>query len=184
MTQPSSPHLIVIRGNSSSGKSTLATELQHRLGRGVANVGQDHLRRVVLREHDVPDGDNIALIEQTVRHCLAIPYHVIVEGILHEPHYGPMLRRLLDEHAGPSQVFYLDVPFEATVERHRTKDFAAAVSTEQLRSWYHDRDLLGVPGEVVIDASRPSAEVLSDVLERIGPVDPSLASLRDGARFL
>lgn len=184
MIEKRSPHLIVIRGNSSSGKSTLAAGLQRHLGRGVANIGQDHLRRVMLRERDVPDGDNIGLIEQTARHCLAIPYHVVLEGIFYEPHYGTMLHHLLDDHDGPRQVFYLDVPFEATIERHQRKDFSAEVSTEQLRSWYHERDLLGVPDEVVVDATKPMEHVLTEVMERIGPVDPTLAVERSGDRFL
>src|SRR5690606_32152345 len=102
----------------------------------------------------------------------------------YEPHYGTMLQRLFNDHDGPRQVFYLDVPFEATVERHRMKDFSDEVSTEQLRSWYHERDLLGVPGEVVVDATRPTERVLTEVMERIGPVDPTLAVERSGARFL
>ncbi|MGD7789618.1 zeta toxin family protein [Propionibacteriaceae bacterium Y1700] len=48
------PHLVIIRGNSASGKTTAARSLQLALGRGTANIGQDHFRRVVLREHDVP----------------------------------------------------------------------------------------------------------------------------------
>lgn len=75
-------HLIVIRGNSGAGKTTLARWLQLAMGRGTANIGQDHFRRVVLREHDLPDADNIGLIAQRARHCLAIGYHVILEGIL------------------------------------------------------------------------------------------------------
>jgi hypothetical protein len=47
--------LVVLRGNAGSGKSSTAQELRRRLGRGVAWVEQDYLRRVVLREHDVPD---------------------------------------------------------------------------------------------------------------------------------
>ena len=178
------PHLILIRGNSAAGKTTVAANLQRAMGRGVANVGQDHFRRVVLREHDVPGGDNINFIDQTVRHCLAIPYHVIVEGIFHEPHYGTMLRDLIEEHRGPSHVFYLDVPFERTAERHQERGWSADVSVETLRSWFHEADLLGVPGEIVIDASRPSDDVLAEITDRIGPVDPSLAVQRDGARFL
>lgn len=66
--------LIVVRGNSASGKSTLAAALQRAIGRGVANIGQDHFRRVVLREHDVADADNIGLIVHTVQYCLSIGY--------------------------------------------------------------------------------------------------------------
>jgi predicted kinase len=46
--------LIVIRGNSASGKSAVAAEIRRRHGRGLAIVGQDNLRRQVLRERDVP----------------------------------------------------------------------------------------------------------------------------------
>ncbi len=98
-------HLILIRGNSASGKTSLARELQLAMGRGTANIGQDHFRRVILREHDVADGCNIDFIALAVRHCLAIGYHVILEGILFSGHYGDMLRSLLDEHHGPRSVF-------------------------------------------------------------------------------
>lgn len=64
--------MVVIRGNAGSGKSTVATELQQHLGHGTAYVGQDHLRRVVLQERDLPDGDNIDLIASTVRYRLGI----------------------------------------------------------------------------------------------------------------
>ena len=74
--------LIVLRGNSATGKSTLASALQRALGPGTAHVGQDHFRRVVLREHDVPNADNIGLIAHNVRYCTALGYHVILEGAL------------------------------------------------------------------------------------------------------
>jgi uridine kinase len=50
--------LIMIRGNSASGKSAVAAELRRRHGRGLAIVGQDDLRRPVLSERDVAtDGE-------------------------------------------------------------------------------------------------------------------------------
>jgi predicted kinase len=174
--------LVVIRGNSGSGKTTLAGELQAAMGRGTANVGQDHLRRVVLREHDLPGGDNIELIAQTARHCLAIGYHVIVEGILYSGHYRPMLRDLLDGHAGPSHVFYLDISLEETLRRHAGRPLAAEVSPEQLRQWYRPRDVLGVPGEVVLDATQTPQETLAVLRRHIGPVTPR-PDVPDG-RFL
>jgi predicted kinase len=74
--------LVVLRGNSGSGKSSVARELRARLGRGVAWVEQDCLRRIVLREHDVQHGANIGLIDQTVRYALDKGYDVILDGIL------------------------------------------------------------------------------------------------------
>jgi len=174
-------HLVIIRGNSASGKSTLALELQRALGPGTANVGQDHLRRVILREHDVPAGDNIDLIAETVRYCAGIGYNVILEGILYSPHYGTMLRRLVGEHPGPSHVFYLDVPLEETLRRHERG--AMAVPSDKLREWYHRLDLLDVPGEVTVDGCAGTEQTLAFVLDRIGPVTPVRRDL-DAARFL
>jgi cytidylate kinase len=65
--------LIAIRGNSASGKSAVAAEIRRRYGRGLAIVGQDNLRRQVLREHDVPGGANIDLIDLTARFALDAP---------------------------------------------------------------------------------------------------------------
>lgn len=167
----SAPVMVVIRGNAGSGKSTVAADLQHYLGPGTANVGQDHFRRVVLREHDVPDGDNIDLIASTVRHCLSIGYHVILEGILFSGHYAPMIRELLSAHAGARYVFYIDVPLEETISRHEGRLLGTDVPSEKLRRWYVPRDVLGVEGEIVINAGDLSArEVLSYMTSAIRPV--------------
>ncbi|MCM3920185.1 hypothetical protein ND748_00560 [Frankia sp. AiPs1] len=74
--------LVVIRGNSGAGKSSVARAVRARSGRGVALVEQDYLRRILLREWDQPGGVAPALIDQTVRFCLDHGYHVVLEGIL------------------------------------------------------------------------------------------------------
>lgn len=53
--------LIVLRGNSGSGKSTVATALREAYGHGVAWVSQDLIRRTILKEQDRPGGVNIGL---------------------------------------------------------------------------------------------------------------------------
>ncbi|GAB3812520.1 AAA family ATPase [Kribbella italica] len=175
------PDLIILRGNSASGKSTLALELQRALGPGTANVGQDHLRRVILREHDVPDGDNITFIADAVRSCLRLGYTTILEGILYSPHYGTMLRRLLAEHPGTTHVFYLDVPLDETLRRHELKPMTVPAS--KLREWYHRLDLLGVEGEITVDGSPGLPEVLAVLLDGIGPVTAPQQAL-DPDRFV
>jgi hypothetical protein len=175
-------HLIVIRGNTASGKTSLARELQVALGRGTANIGQDHFRRVVLREHDVRGGDNIELIALAARHCLQIGYHVILEGILFSEHYGGMLRALLDEQAGPRHVFYLDVPLEESLRRHKRGPLGAEVTKAQIRSWYVDADHLGVAGEVVVPSGLGLEDLLHELRASIGYVLP--LPVRTKQRFL
>jgi len=75
------PRLIVIRGNSASGKSAAAAAIRDRHGeRDLAIIGQDNLRRVILREHDVPGGANIDLIDTVARFALSRGYHTLVEA--------------------------------------------------------------------------------------------------------
>ena len=134
------------------------------------------------REPDVPGGDNIELIANTARHCLRIGYHVILEGILISDHYGSMLRQLVNSHPVRSNVFYLDVPLEETLRRHEERPLRAAVEPDKLRDWYVPSDLLGIPGEVVVDGTADLEETLRLVRARIGPVP--LRDDQDLARFL
>ncbi|XUL85928.1 AAA family ATPase [Streptomyces galilaeus] len=168
-TLPSSPtRLIVLRGNSASGKSTVATALRERYGRGIALVRQDVLRREVLRERDVPGGANIGLIDLTVRHALAQGFHTVLEGILYVAHYGEMLAGLLADHPGRTHCYYLDVPFEETLARHATKPIADEVSEHQLRDWYRPLDVLPGGVETVVPSTSPLEETVGRVLRESG----------------
>lgn len=123
-----------------------------------------------MREHDVPDGENIGLIAHTVRYCASIGNNVIVEGILVAKHYRDMLREVLTEHRGPTHVFYLDVPLEETLRRHRARPLGAEVSADKFREWYVQSDTLGVPGEVVLDGTASQQVTLGVIQNRVGPV--------------
>jgi adenylate kinase family enzyme len=142
--------LIVIRGNSGSGKSTIAPRLQRRHGGGCAVVDQDHLRRKVVRERDRPGAIAPALIAQTVRFALDHQYHVVLEGILFADRYAGMIRALCRAHCGTTRLFYLDVSLDETLRRHTTRPQAAEFTPENMRSWYSERDLLGFGDEHVI----------------------------------
>jgi predicted kinase len=165
--------LIVVRGNSGSGKSTVARAVRDRYGRGCALIEQDYLRRTVLREHDGLESTGIApeFIAQSAAFALRNGYHVILEGILTAQRYGPSLRGLINDHSGPSLVYYFDIPYEETVRRHATRPLATEFGADQLRDWYRHRDLLGTPGEHVIGPSTSVDEAVSFVLRTSGLLD-------------
>lgn len=144
--------LIVLRGNSASGKSTIAAAIRDRFGRGLALVGQDNLRRVVLRERDRPGAANIGLIDTIARYSLDAGYHVVVEGILRADHYGAMLARLHTDHRGPTHGYYLAIPLQETLARHATKPQADEYGERELRDWYRPLDLLPDGNETIIGA--------------------------------
>jgi len=164
--------LVVLRGNSASGKSSVAAGLRDRFGRGLALVAQDNLRRIVLRERDRPGAANIGLIDLTARYALDPGYHVVVEGILYADRYGEMLAQLCADHRGPSHGFYLDVPFDETVVRHATKPIADDVDEMQLREWYRPRDFLPGGIETVIGGDSTLRETVDRIM-----LDTGLAHL-------
>lgn len=162
--------LVTLRGNSASGKSSVAVELRRQYGRGIAIVEQDYLRRVLLRERDVAGGANIGLIDLAARHSLDHGFHTVLEGILYVAHYGEMLAGLLNDYRGRTHSYYLDVPYEQTLERHATKPIADEVSAEMLAEWYRPLDLLPGGVETVIPASSSLRETSDRVMRESGLV--------------
>jgi hypothetical protein len=160
--------LIVLRGNSGSGKSSVAAELRVRYGRGIALVGQDYLRRVVLRERDIPGGANIGLIDMVARYALGCGFHVIIDGILDAARYGVMLEALRRDHRGVSYWYYLDVPFEETMRRHATRPQATEFGREEMQRWYRELDLLPGGVEQVVPASNSLDDIVRQVMGDAG----------------
>jgi predicted kinase len=163
MTGSAGTTLIVLRGNSASGKSSVAEEIRQRHGRGLAIVGQDYLRRNVLWEKDRPGSANIDLIDTVARFALDRGFNVIVEGILYANHYGEMLTRLRDDHTGASLFFYFDASYEETVRRHRTKPQALEYGERELREWYRPLDLL----PLVTEHRIPEATTMDEAVDLV-----------------
>jgi hypothetical protein len=159
---------VVLRGNSASGKSTIAAEIRNRYGRGMAIVGQDNLRRVVLREHDEPEAANIGLIDLTARYALDHGFHVIVEGIFYAGHCGAMLTALSADHLGATCLYYLDVPFEETLRRHATKPQAADYGESEMRGWFRELDLLPGGIEHIVSADAFLSETVQLIMSDAG----------------
>lgn len=152
--------LIVLRGPSGCGKSTIARALRDRVGRGLAVVEQDYLRRILLREHDLPGAANIGLIDHTVRYALGSGFDVVLEGSLRADHYGSMLRGLVEDHRGRATVYYFDVPFAETVRRHTGRSQAAEFTAEDMRAWYAASTPLGIHGERLVDPDTPIVDIV------------------------
>ncbi|MEU4147339.1 M15 family metallopeptidase [Streptomyces parvulus] len=180
--------LVVIRGNSASGKSSVAQGLRDHYGRGVAIVGQDVIRRSVLREHDTTRGANITLLGRIARHALDAGFHVVLEGILYADRYSHMITSLVRDHRGISACYYLDVPLEATLARHASKTDAAyleQVTDTHLTSWYRKLDLLpgGLETVIPVDSALQGtvARIVRETdLTAAAPAPPSQAKPSQG----
>jgi thymidylate kinase len=164
--------LIVLRGNSGSGKTTTAKllrelSLKDAPNQKIAVVEQDYLRRMVLKEKEKARGNNIDLIEQTALFALERGYHVILEGILRAERYELMLRKLAG-HARPNYFYYFDIPFDETLKRHAAKPNSHEFGEPEMRNWFKDKDLLTFAKERIISSNQTQDEIVKTIRQDTG----------------
>lgn len=176
--------LVVLRGNSGAGKSTVARTLRQRVGAGLAWVEQDYIRRRLLAEHDRPGMANIGLIDLTVRYALDAGYYVILDGILPAAHYRAMLTDLHRDHQGLTWHAYFDVPLAETQRRHLDRSWASEVGIERLAEWYLPGDLLPDIDQAVIDADTTADEAADLIIDRALLTCPPIRVIRPETDFL
>lgn len=159
-----STRLVVIRGSSGSGKSSVAASIRaSRPERTVAVVGQDVIRRDVLGTGDDVDGHAAALIDLTTRFALHRGFDVVLEGILNADWYNNILLRLGDDHRGTTRCYLYDLSFDETVRRHGTKPVANAFGVSELRKWWRSCQ----PVHGLDEARVTGAESLESTVARV-----------------
>jgi len=163
MTGSSDTRLILVRGNSASGKSSLARAIRAARPRGIAILGQDQLRREILHAQEEPGNPTVAYLDLSARYALDIGLHVIVEGILYTRIYGAMLTQLLADHRGITHCYRYDLRFHETVRRHASKPQATEYGPDTMLDWWLDADPL--PG--VIECSHGPEVSLIDAASRV-----------------
>lgn len=162
--------LIIIRGNSGSGKSTVAKKLQHEMGYETMLIPQDVVRREMLRVKDRADNPSIQLVYDLAMYGRKIGYDVIVEGIFVDERYGDTLRKLIKDFNGQTHVYYFDVTLETTLERHAFKPNAHEFGEKELRAWWVEKDYLNTPGEKLITADKSEDQIVQMFLTDIGSI--------------
>ncbi len=163
-----SQKLIIIRGNSGSGKGTIAKRLREELGGKVAVIGQDALRRDLLMEKDSLENiDVLKLLDLTAKYCLDHGYTVIIEGILATGKYHNVLSGIMEYAKCDSYVLYLDVSLEETIRRHATKPNYNEFGEEKIREWYKPNHHLNVPGEIIIPESSSIEETVNFIKTKL-----------------
>jgi adenylate kinase family enzyme len=150
--------LIILRGNSGSGKTTVAKRLRERNTRKIALIEQDVIRREILREKEANDAVNNILIQHIAEIALEHGYDVILEGILRFSRYEAILRELVKK-CPEHYIYYFDIPFEETVRRHKTKSNAHEFGEKEMRVWYKDKDITAFEGEKIIPETLSLEEI-------------------------
>ncbi|MDR0286528.1 MAG: zeta toxin family protein [Clostridiales bacterium] len=167
----SKQHLIIIRGNSGSGKTTVAKALREEMrkihGKGSTMlVSQDMIRIDILDVKDTSDNESIALIYDICSYGLKLRKNVILEGILDRWKYGEMLSTLIKECGDGVHVYYYDIPLEVTLNRHDMRVQKDMFSKEDMKSWYNQNNKLNLPNEHIftkdVTVEKAVAKILND----------------------
>ena len=159
--------LIIIRGNSGSGKTTTAKNLQSHLGHGTLLVSQDNVRREMLKVHDREGNLSIDLIRQIAEYGRDKCEFVIVEGILYKNRYGEMLTNLIKFYNRKTYTYYFDLSFEETVIRHNSSSKKMEFGEDSLRDWWKPKDYLGVNEEMILTYDLSQKDVLKLILNQL-----------------
>jgi len=159
--------LILLRGNSGSGKTTVAKLLQQKLGRTTMLLSQDTLRREILRVRENSTHPTAELMCEIARFGWSHGFEtVIVEGIWSKKKNGLALKELVKE-AEESYVYYFDIPFEETVRRHATKPNKEDFGEQEMKEWWKDKDYLGVEDEVLLDDRYSQQMIVEKILKKL-----------------
>lgn len=159
--------LIIIRGNSGSGKTTTAMSLQNHLGHGTLLVSQDAVRRDMLMVKDREGNLSIDLIRQIAEYGKGKYEFVIVEGILNKNRYGEMLNHLIQFYNQKAYTYYYDLSFEETVKRHNSRSKKFEFGEASLRAWWNANEYLGVDGDVKLTDEMSQSDVFELILSQI-----------------
>ena len=162
--------LIIIRGNSGSGKTSVAKALQRKLGRNTLLISQDVVRRDMLWVRDGQNTDALplllALLHYGQKHC---PY-VILEGILRADWYLPLFSTAKKLFSPRIFAYYYDLSFEETLRRHATKPNHLDFGETEMRRWWTEKDWIATIPETIFTDKTSFEEALNQILQNIAPV--------------
>lgn len=159
--------IIVLRGNSGCGKTTVSKALQRHYGRGTLLISQDMVRRDMLYAKDGPDTQAIDLLIALVKYGKENCATVILEGILYADWYQRLFSAVKETFGSHIHAYYFDIPFEETLLRHQTKPNAGEFGEAEMRRWWREKDCLEAIPEFSINRDMTVDEIVRMITEHI-----------------
>lgn len=103
--------LIILRGNSGSGKTTVAKELQKKFGYNTMLISQDEIRRNILWVKDGIDTKALPLMIELLKYGYEHSDIVILEGIMYEEWYNPLFKVANELYGSNVYSYYFDIDY-------------------------------------------------------------------------
>jgi chloramphenicol 3-O phosphotransferase len=141
--------IIILRGNSGSGKTTVARALQKQFGQGTLLISQDVIRREMLWVKDGAETKAISLLCDLTRYGNENCDIVILEGILNANWYRELFEEIRNTFTSIF-AYYYELPFDETIARHQTKASCNEFGETQMKSWWKEKDYIGIIEEKII----------------------------------
>lgn len=155
--------LIILRGNSGSGKTTIAKALQKKFGRNTMIISQDMIRRDMLKVKDGENTQAIPLMKELLIYGNKHSEIVILEGIMYADWYKPLFELAVQLYDTRIYAYYFDLPFEETLKRHQTKPNRNDFGEEDMRKWWREKDFSDVLNEVRITSDKEKECIVSEI---------------------
>lgn len=143
--------LIILRGNSGSGKTSVAKALQKRFGPNTMLISHDMIRMQVLHVYGKMGIEkSLPLMIELVQYGAAHSEITILEGILDHRDYGELFECCVKLFGSQIYAYYYDLPFEETLKRHQTKPNRIDFGEVEMRRWWLGKNLLPMISETIL----------------------------------
>lgn len=156
--------LIILRGNSGSGKTSVAKALQEKFGANTMLLSHDMIRMNILHvwgQMGIEKSEPLMI--DLLRYGRKNSEVTIMEGILPAKEYNRLFKTAVDEFGQNIFAYYYDIPFDETLRRHSTKPNRNEFGEADMRRWWREKDYLPMIAE-----RRLSEELrLDEVVEMI-----------------
>ena len=159
--------LIVFRGNSGSGKTTIAKDLQRKCGSNTMLISQDAVRRDMLGVKDGKDTPALPLLKELLKYGYEHSEIVILEGILISDWYSSLFELANELYGSDVYAYYFDIPFEETVRRHQTRPNCNDFGEEDMRDWWKEKDFSDALNETSITADKDRGSIVTEIYNRV-----------------
>lgn len=135
--------LIILRGNSGSGKTSAAKLLQERFGPNTMRISHDMVRMEILHTWSREGVErSLPLMIELLKYGRQHSEITILEGILPQPDYAPLFECAVEEYGKNIYAYYYDISFEETLRRHSTKPNRHDFGEAEMRRWWQEKDFL------------------------------------------
>lgn len=157
--------LIIIRGPSGVGKSTVAKALMKRTKRPTVLVDLDHYRFSFVNPPNHAHDLEYEMSGSDVLIGLRLGFDVIFDGNFTATAHDPLLAKWFSAHPEENYLFYLDASLNETLKRHETKSHPR-ISTDKMKEVYQYASAIGHENEVII----PESSSLEQTVEQIAQI--------------